>query len=222
MNVKYILNDLFDREILKYSLLPLFISVVFWGVVFYVFSGDIEHLILSYLSHVPFGESIKSLLAKIGTGLVLVVLYYEAVIVSISLISSFFVDKVVLRINEKYYNLPTKEVPLIDGIVVSLKGVFYFLLVLIFTFYFFFIPVVNLFYQAFLFAISSKKPLIFDTVSHFCDYKKFEKKHNLPLWVIVYLTSFVYFIPIVSLFGYTLQLIVVSHYSLKKCKEGEK
>jgi len=218
MFFKYAFADLFDSKIIKYSFAPLFLSILFWGVVFYFFSNNIVSLVHSYISYLPFGESINNILSSVGSTIVLMFLYYEAVILSIGVFSSFFVDKITKRINEKYYNLPVKETSLIEGIWVSLKGVLNFLIFFISTFYLFFIPVVNIFYQVFLWSLAIKKPLVFDSSALFCDYKEFEKQNNLKIWSLIFVTSFIYFIPLLSFFGYTLQLIIMTHYVLNKCK----
>ena len=102
--------------------------------------------------------------------------------------------------------------------VVSLKGIVQFLLIFAFTFYLLFIPIINIFYQLFLWSIANKKALVFDSASLFCDYKEIEKRYNINIWIIVFITSLIYFIPIISLFGYAFQLIIVTHFILKKCK----
>jgi uncharacterized protein involved in cysteine biosynthesis len=218
MFFKYAFTDLFDSKIIKYSFAPLFLSILFWGIVFYFFSDNIVNLVYSYISYLPFGKSINNILSSVGSTIVLMFLYYEAVILSIGVFSSFFVDKITKRINEKYYNLPVKETSLIEGIRVSLKGVLNFLIFFILTFYLLFIPVVNIFYQVFLFSLAIKKPLVFDSSVLFCDYKEFEKQNNLKIWSLIFVTSFIYFIPLLSFFGYTLQLIIMTHYVLNKCK----
>jgi len=218
--LKYALTDLFDSKIIKYSFAPLFISIVFWGVLFYAFSGNIVDFIHAYISYLPFGESINNILTGIGSTIVLMFLYYELVILSIGVFSSFFVDKITLRINEKYYNLPIQQTSLIEGVLVSLKGMINFIIFFALTFYLLFVPVVNIFYQVFLWSLAIKKPLVFDSAALFCDYKKFERKNNLKIWTLIFLTSFIYFIPILSFFGYTLQLIIMTHFVLNKCKRG--
>jgi len=216
--LKYAVADLFDSKIIKYSLAPLFLSIVFWGAVFYLFSGKIVDYIHAYVSYLPFGENINAILLNIGSTFLLVFLFYELVILGIGVFSSFFVDKITARINEKYYRLPQKEVSLLEGIIVSIKGIILFVIVFLFTFYLLFIPVVNIFYQVFLWSLAVKKPLVFDSVGMFCDYKKFEKTNNFKIWTLVYLSSFLYFIPLISFFGYTLQLIIMTHFALSKCK----
>ncbi|ACM93159.1 hypothetical protein NAMH_1118 [Nautilia profundicola AmH] len=219
--IKYAFSDLFDSKIIKYSFAPLFISVVFWGIVFYFFSGNIVELIHAYVSYLPFGENINNILTSVGSTIVLMFLYYELVILSIGVFSSFFVDKITARINEKYYGLPVKETSLIEGILVSLKGILNFVIFFILTFYLLFVPVVNIFYQVFLWSLAIKKPLVFDSSAMFCDYKEFEKKNNLKIWILIFFTSFIYFIPILSFFGYTLQLIIMTHFVLSKCSSNK-
>ena len=47
-------------------------------------------------------------------------------------------------------------------------------------------------------------------------YKEFEKQNNLKIWSLIFVTSFIYFIPLLSFFGYTLQLIIITHFVLSK------
>ena len=215
-----ILKDLFDSKIIKYALMPFFISMLVWGVVFFIFSDDILNVVSSYLSALPFGSSVNEWISNIGGVLLLVFLYYQLVIISTSLFSAFFVEKIVLHINSKYYNKSVRESSLKEGIIVSLKAIVAYILLFIFTFYLLFVPVVNIFYQLFLWSVATKKPLVFDSASLFCDYKSFEKKHNIKIWLIVFFTSLIYFIPVISMFGYSFSLIVMTHFVLKNCKEG--
>lgn len=223
MNIfKYAFSDLFDSKIIQYAFAPLLLSVVFWGVVFNLFSSNIISLVYSYISFLPFGENINHLLSNIGSTIVLMFLYYELVILSIGVFSSFFVDKITSRINEKYYNVHQNDVSVIEGVLVSLKGILNFIIFFVLTFYLLFIPVVNIFYQVFLWSMAIKKPLVFDSSAMFCDYKEFEKKKNLKIWSIIFITSFIYFIPILSFFGYTLQLIIMTHFVLNGCSNIQK
>jgi len=215
--LKYVITDLFDLKIIKYSLFPLLISIVFWGIVFYFFSTDIVGFIHYYVSYLPFANTVNNILTNIGSTIVLIFLYYEMVILSMGIFIAFFVDKITGRINEKYYHLGIRKISLSEGILVSVKGFIYFLLFFILTFYLFFIPVINIFYQVFLWSLAIKKSLVFDSTALFCDYKTFEKKQNLKIWTLVFITSFVYFLPVISLFGYVFQLIIMTHFVLSQC-----
>jgi len=220
-----VIKDLFDKKILKYTILPFLIDLVFWAILFFFFSDNITQFLLSLVSYLPFGEKISNLLANVGSVILIVVLYYVLVIATLGIFSSFFVDKIVLRINEKYYHLPLKESGLKDsikGIFVSIKSFLIYLIIFVFTFYLLFVPIVNIFYQMFMMSILNKKPLTFDSSYLFCDFKEIEKKYNFKIFLIVFLTSVVYIIPLISLFGYTFQLIFVTHFVLKRCKKGLK
>jgi len=216
------IKDLFDKKILKYTILPFIIDLIFWLIVFLFFSHNIVYFLLSITSHLPFGEKISNLLANIGSVVFIIVLYYVLVIATLGIFSSFFIDKIVLRINEKHYNLTPKQPSFYDtlnGVFVSVKSFLIYLLIFIFTFYLLFIPVVNIIYQMFMMSILNKKPLVFDSSYLFCDPKEIEKKYNFQIWWRVFFTSVIYLIPFVSLFGYTFQLVFITHFVLRNCKK---
>ena len=215
------LKVFFDKKILKYTILPFLIDLVFWFVVFLFFSNNIISFFSSIISHLPFGSKIEEIISNIGGWILILIFYYIAVISTLGVFSSFFIDKIVLRINE-YFNCSLRDVGFkenIKGILVSLKSFFIYLVVFIFTFYLIFIPVVNIFYQMFIMSLLNKKPLIFDSSYLFFDPKEVEKKYNLKIWILVFLSSVIYLVPFVSLFGYTFQLIIISSFLLKNCKK---
>ena len=215
------LKVFFDKKILKYTILPFLIDLVFWFVVFLFFSNNIISFFSSIISHLPFGNKIEEIISNIGGWILILIFYYIAVISTLGVFSSFFIDKIVLRINE-YFNCPLRDVGFkenIKGILISLKSFFIYLVVFIFTFYLIFIPVVNIFYQMFIMSLLNKKPLVFDSSYLFFDPKEVEKKYNLKIWILVFLSSVIYLVPFVSLFGYTFQLIIISSFLLKNCKK---
>ncbi len=214
-----ILEDLFDKVIIRYTLLPLFISLVFWGVILILFGGNLLHLIGEYAKVLPYGETIENLINSAGW-IVLIILYYLLSISTLGVFSSFFIDHIVLRINEKHFNCTPRETSWKDtlyGLWVSIKAFLIYIVLFIFTFWMLFIPVLNIFYQLFMWSVLNKKPLIFDSSYLFFDPKKIEEELGIKAWIVVFLTSLVYFIPIVSWFGYTIQLIFMCHVVLKKC-----
>jgi hypothetical protein len=68
----------------------------------------------------------------------------------------------------------------------------------------------------FLLTILNKDPLVFDS-----GYLFGIEVDDFKLKLIVFVSSLIYFIPVISLVGYSIQLIFVTHYVLKKCK-GER
>ncbi len=216
-----ILEDLFDGKIIKYTLLPLVISIIFWGIIFYLFGDNLLHLISSYAKVLPYGDILEKIINTAGW-IVLIILYYLLSISTLGIFSSFFIDKIVLRINEKHYRCTPKNPTFNDtlkGILISLKSFLIYLILFILTFWMLFIPIINVIYQLFMWSILNKKPLMFDSSYLFFDVKEIEKKLGIKAWVVIFLTSLIYFIPIISWFGYTIQLIFVSHLVLRNCKK---
>jgi len=196
------------------------LDMLFWAVVFYFFSDNVFDLLKGYISLLPFGENINGILFSLGSGIIGAIVYYELVILSMGVFSAFFIDKITEIINAKHYRLEVKGASLLKGVWISIKALFIFLLILLVTFYMFFIPVLNIFYQVFLFSVAVKKPLVFDSSALFCDFEELEKKYNLKIWTLVFVSSFVYFIPVISFFGYLIQLIMMTHFLLSGCKKA--
>ena len=211
---------LFDKKILKYTILPFLIDLIFWFFIFLFFHNSIISFLEGVVSNLPFGSKIENILANVGGWILIIVLYYVAVISTLGIFSSFFIDKIVLRINE-FFNCPLRNAGFkenIKGILVSIKSFLIYLIIFIFTFYLLFVPIINIFYQMFMMSLLNKKPLVFDSSYLFFDPKEVERKHNLRIWLLVFLTSFIYLIPFISLFGYTFQLVIISNFILSKCK----
>jgi len=217
-----IIKDIFDKKILKYTILPFLIDLIFWFFIFLFFSHNIISFLEGIVTNLPFGVKIEEIIANIGGWILIIVLYYVAVISTLGIFSSFFIDKIVERINELHYRCKKRDVSFKDtikGIFIAFKSFFIYLIIFIFTFYLLFIPVVNIFYQIIMMSILNKKPLVFDSSYMFFKPKEIEKKYNLKIWLLVVLSSLIYLIPFVSLFGYTFQLIVLSNFILKNCKK---
>jgi len=216
-----IIKDIFDKKILKYTILPFMVDLIFWLIIFIFFSNNIIEFLESIISFLPFGEKIENILANIGGIILIIVIYYVVVIATLGIFTSFYIDKIVLRINELHYNCNVRKISFKDtlhGIFISIKSFIIYLIVFIFTFYLLFIPIINIFYHMFMMSILNKKPLTFDSSYLFFDSKEIEKKYNFAIWVRVFLSSFIYLIPIISLFGYTFQLIIMTNFILKQCK----
>ena len=216
-------KDLFDKKILKFTIMPFFIDLFFWFIVYLFFSEKIISFFISLMDYFPVSEKFSQSIGNIGGMILTFLFYYLSVISTLGIFTSFFIDKIVLRINEKHfqlqYKIPTFK-DTIKGIWISLKSFLIYFLIFIFTFYLIFVPVVNIFYQIFMMSILNKKPLVFDSSYLFINPRKIEKKYNIRIWLLVLITSIIYLIPIISLFGYTFQLVFMAHFVLKKIKEN--
>jgi hypothetical protein len=216
-----VLEDLLDNVILKYTLLPLGMSLIFWGALLIFFGNDILSVIADYSKTLPYGDVISGFINSAGW-IFLIVLYYLLSISTLGVFSSLFIDKIVLRINEKHFSCTPRKTTFKDtlyGLWISIKAFLIYIFLSIFTFWMLFIPVVNIFYQMFMWSILNKKPLVFDSSYLFFNPKEIEKELGIKAWLVVFLTSVVYFVPVVSWFGYTIQLIFMSHMVLKRCNK---
>jgi len=213
------LRSLFNLKILALSLVPLIISAIFWGVVFWIFSDTIDEAISYLLSFTPFNnESVKSIITFLGGGFV----YYELLVLTSVLIVGVIADKVVDIINEEEYHLSKEGFgSLIGSMWISIK----YNLIFIFLFILFlptiFIPVVNIIVHLFLWAILIKTPFLYDSISSIATKDEYEilKQNKLDLWVISLISASLFFIPILGILVYILQLLLFIHYNLTKLKE---
>jgi len=70
-----VLEDLFDKVVLKYTLLPLGMSLLFWGVLLVLFGSDILNIIANYSKSLPYGDVISGFVNSAGW-IFLIILYY--------------------------------------------------------------------------------------------------------------------------------------------------
>jgi len=213
------LRSLFNLKILALSLVPLIISAIFWGVVFWIFSDTIDEAISYLLSFTPFNnESVKNIITFLGGGFV----YYELLVLTSVLIVGVIADKVVEIINKNEYNLAKEGFgSLVGSMWISIK----YNLIFIFLFILFlptiFIPIVNIIVHLFLWAILIKTPFLYDSISSIATKEEYEilKQNKLDLWVISLISASLFFVPILGILVYILQLLIFIHYNLTKLKE---
>ena len=213
------IRSLFNLKILALSLVPLIISAVFWGIVFWIFSDDIDSALTYILSFTPFNDdTIKNIITFIGGSVV----YYELLVLTSVLIVGIIADKVVEIINDNEYNLAKEGFGSIMGSMwISLKYNFIFIFLFILFLPTIFMPVVNIIVHLFLWAILIKNPFLYDSISSIAtkeEYKKL-KQNNIDLWVISLISASLFFVPILGILVYILQLLIFIHYNLTQLKE---
>ena len=132
-----ILRLLFDKKILKYTVLPFVIDLVFWFIVFFIFHDSIISILEAILTNLPLGDKVEEVISSFGSWILIVIFYYIAVISTLGIFSSFFVDKIVLRVNE-FFNCNVRKVGFKDslkGLFISIKSFLIYALIFMFTFY---------------------------------------------------------------------------------------
>lgn len=216
------IKDLFDKKILLTSLIPIIIAAFFWGVVFFVFHTQIHNFILFIISHIPFigtNNFIANLVEAIGG----ILLYYELLIITSVMIAGIVADKIVNRINEKYYHLKTNGFgSFIGSIVVSLKYNIMFIILFIISLPLMFVPGLNMLVHLILWVILIKEPLFYDSLAMIADKKEYftiKKRYKFSILVLSFILAALFLIPLFGVFVYIIQLILFTHFNLNKLKE---
>jgi len=212
-------KDLFNKKILFTSLIPIIIAAIFWGVIFFVFHTNISQFVSYLVSHIPFiGDKswVHSLVETVGG----ILIYYELLITTSIMIVGVIADKIVDEINSKYYNLEKRGFGTVtESIFISLKqNILFFILFIIFI-PAMFVPILNIFVHLFLWSILLKKPTFYDSISTYATKDEFNTLKNtnkFTLMAITIISASLFLIPIVGIFVYILQLLMFTHFNLKR------
>jgi len=214
-------KDLLDKKIFFTSLIPIFIAALFWGVVFYAFAHPISNFIAHMVSYIPFvGKSswLQDAIKAVGG----VVVYYELVIISSVVIVGIIADKIVDRINDKYYHNTKKGFGTTAGsVIVALKQNLIFIVLFIIFLPLIFVPVLNIIVHIFLWATLIKKPNFYDSIAMYAskeEFKILQKRDKFKTNIIALISASLFLIPVVGVFVYVVQLLMFAHFNLSRLK----
>jgi len=216
------IKDLFDRKILFTSLIPIIVAAVFWGIVFFVFHSQINGFFVYITNHIPFisgAEWIKNIIEAIGG----IFIYYQLLILTSTMIVGIIADKIVDRINEKYYHLKGQGFgSFIGSIGITLKYNLIFIILFIIFLPAMFIPGLNIFINVILWVILIKNPIFYDSIAMYAskeEYQALQNKNKTTTLIIAILGATLFLIPILGVFVYIVQLLLFTHYNLRRLKE---
>ena len=216
------IKDLFDRKILFTSLIPIIVAAVFWGIVFFVFHSQINGFFVYITNHIPFisgADWIKNIIEAIGG----IFIYYQLLIITSTMIVGIIADKIVDRVNEKYYHLNKQGFgSFIGSIGVTLKYNLIFIILFIISLPAMFVPGLNIFVNIILWVILIKEPIFYDSVAMYAskeEYQSLKNNQKTTTLVIAILGATLFLIPVLGIFVYIVQLLLFSNYNLKRLKE---
>ena len=213
------LRDLLNPKILKLSLVPILLSAILLGAVFYLFQSNISSLFIYMTSFIPFiGDSdwFRSSIETIGV----VFIYYHLLIIISLMLVGLISDKVVDIVNTKHYHLQklgfgtTQE-----SVIISLKQNIIFVILLLLLLPTLFIPIVNIIVMVFLWSIAIKKPMSYDSISTIAtkdEYQELLSTNKLKTTTLSLLTASLFLIPILGILVYILQLLAFSHFNMSR------
>jgi len=219
------IKDLFDRKILFTSLIPIIVAAIFWGIVFFVFHSQINGFFVYLTNHIPFisgAEWIKNIIEAIGG----IFIYYQLLIITSTMIVGIIADKIVDRINEKYYHLKKEGFgSFLGSMGITLKYNLIFFVLLIIFLPAMFIPGLNIFVNVILWMILIKEPVFYDSIAMYAskeEYQLLKSQNKTTTFLIAFLSSLLFLIPVIGVFVYIAQLLLFTHYNLKRLKEFRK
>jgi len=216
------LKDVFDKEILFASLIPIIVAALFWGIVFFIFHTQINSFFAYIADHIPFisdSNWIKNIIETIGG----IFIYYELLIITSVMIVGIIADKIVDKINKKYYNLEKKGFGTLFGsLSISLKQNIIFILLFLVLIPAMFIPMLNILANLILWTILIKEPMYYDSIAMYAtkdEYKQLQKNNKLKIIIIAFLSASLFLVPLFGVFVYVLQLLIFTHFNLSKLQE---
>ena len=219
------IKDIFDRKILFTSLIPIIIAAIFWGIVFFVFHSQINGFFVYITNHIPFISGvdwIKNIIEAIGG----IFIYYQLLIITSTMIVGIIADKIVDRINEKYYHLQKNGFGSFTGsLLVTLKYNLIFIILFIISFPSMFIPGVNILVNIILWVILIKNPIFYDSIAMYAtkmEYEKLKQNQKTTTLIIAVLSATLFLVPVLGVFVYVIQLLLFTHYNLKRLKKLRK
>lgn len=216
------IKDLFDKKIFVTSLIPIIVAALFWGVVFFIFHTQINDFIVYLVSHIPFvGDSswLKDIIEAVGG----VLIYYQLLILTSVLIVGLIADKIVDTINDKYYHLKKEGFGTILGsLSISLKQNAIFIILFLILIPTMFVPLLNILVNLLLWMILIKKPMFYDSISMYAtkdEYATLLQNDKMSITMITMLSASLFLIPILGVFVYILQLLIFTHFNLKRLEK---
>jgi uncharacterized protein involved in cysteine biosynthesis len=205
------LKDIFSKDVILFVLQISLGALVSTGLFVWYFWDGLSHFIRTYLSWIPW-----EWLQTSGATVITFALAYMLFIVMISLFTSLFSEKLLIKLAKKHY--PTVEVvgsaDIMTSIIATLKASLIFLILFILAIPFLFIPIVGQLVMLYLWSILIKEPTVYDVGSLFIKDKQILKKKSKKARLIAIIASLFNYIPVLNIFAPVFAQILFLHYLL--------
>lgn len=206
-------RDIISPTVLLFVLKVTLISLVITASALWLFGTNLNSFISGYLSWLPW-EWFRTTAASIAS----VAIAYMLFIMSISIVTSFMVEPLLIHLAKKHY--PQAEVvgtPNIStSIILSLKAAMIFFILFMFTFPLMFIPLLGAVYMLWLWSILLKAPTIYDVSSLFISDKKEIKEKTKKTTMLAMIAAGFNYIPVLNIFAAVFAQILFLHHILGK------
>ena len=210
-SLKDILSPSVLGFIFKITLSSFFIMVLF----FWIFWDSFSQLIAYLVSHIPLIGGL-SFVQSASSALGALIVAYGLIIVVISILTSLYSPKLLLKLARKNYNIEGKDASKISkSIYYNIKSGLIFIILLILFLPLLFVPIVGQIVMLLLWAYLLKDPTIYDVSSLFLkDEKEYFKQKSI--WIVAIIASLFNYIPLLNIFAPIFAQIMFMHYLLGK------
>ena len=205
------LKDIISPQILMFILKIGVSSVAIWTIFFIYFWDSFENFIISFLSWIP-SESVQEGITYISAPLV----GYSLVLITISVLTSLFSDKLIISLAKKHYpnQKIVDDVSITGSIIVTIKSIVIFVALFLLLFPLIFIPIFGQVVLLYLWSILLKEPTVHDVGGLFISDKRVLKEKRKKSTIIAMIASLFNYIPFVNLFAPIFAQIVFMHHIL--------
>jgi len=213
-SLKDILSPSVLGFILKISLVAFVVMVMF----FMLFWDQFSHLVASLVSAIPiighwgFVQSTSSFLGAL-------IVAYGLIMVVISILTSIYSPKLLLKLAKKEYGIEGRDNSKITkSLYYNIKAGIIFIILLILFLPLLFVPVLGQIIMLLLWAYLIKDPTFYDVSSLFIDDEKKYKGYK-SIWIIAIIASLFNYIPLLNIFAPVFAQIMFMHWLLPKIKK---
>ncbi len=208
------------KDILSPSVLGFIIKIslgafLLMGLFFWIFWDSFSHLVASMVSHIPFIGHFEFVQSS-GSFLGALIVAYGLIIVAISILTSLYSPKLLLKLAKKSYGIEGKDASKISkSLYYNIKSGIIFILLLILFLPLLFVPILGQLVMLILWAILLKNPTLYDVSSLFIEDEK-DYIGQKSIWIVAIIASLFNYIPILNLFAPIFAQIMFMHWLLGK------
>jgi uncharacterized protein involved in cysteine biosynthesis len=205
-------KDILSLEVISFVLKIGLGSIFVWSMIMYIYWGELLSIVSSYLTIIPW-EWLKTT----GSAIATVLIIYIFMIITISILTSLFSEKLLKSLAKKHYNIEAIGTPNdITSIIITLKSIVKFIILFVILFLFIFIPIIGQIVMLYLWSILLRDPTVYDVGTLFIDNKTLLKQKSKKATTIAMIASLFNYIPILNIFAPIYAQILFLHHILEE------
>lgn len=212
------LKDILSPSVLAFIIKIGLGSIFLMTIILWVFWDSFSSLVATLVTYIPFIGGFD-IVQSSGSFLGALVVGYGLIIVLISILTSIYSPKLLIKLAKKSYpNIVANDYSKISkSIFYNIKATSIFILLLILLLPLMFIPIFGQIVMLILWAILLKEPTFYDVSTLFVKDEK-EYKGYKSIWIVAIVASLFNFIPIVNIFAPIFAQIMFMNWLLPRIK----